>query len=244
MLQTNIIHIEETGSTNDAIRERKPTHGMVVAAEWQQAGRGQKGNSWESERGENLLFSIYVTPKFLPCQQQFFLSQAAALAVTDALAEEGIEAKIKWPNDIYAGDRKIAGMLIENSVGMNGSLLDSIIGIGLNVNQTKFISNAPNPVSMKQLTGKTFDREEVLNHILKAFEKRYDALEAGRWEAGREDYLERLYRWKEQHPFRDAQGVFTGEIIQVEADGTLWVKRENGQVGKYLFKQIEFILPR
>ena len=242
MLKTRIIPLDETGSTNDAVREQHPAHGDVVTADWQRAGRGQKGNGWESERGRNLLFSLYLTPLFLPCQEQFRLSQATALALTDALAEYGITARIKWPNDIYAGDRKIAGILIENSVGMNGTLLDSVIGIGLNVNQTVFVSDAPNPTSMKRETGRDFDRNAVLDAFLRAFGKRYAALEAGDRETVASDYAAKLYRLGEWHPYRDAGGVFRGRIVRVEPDGELLVERDSGEIRGYLFKQIEFIV--
>ena len=244
MLKTRITHLEETGSTNDAIRECSPEHGEVVTAEVQRSGRGQKGNGWESERGRNLLFSIYLTPHFLPCQEQFHLSQAVALALTETLEKYGIAARIKWPNDIYAGDRKIAGILIENSVGMNGTLLDSVIGIGLNVNQTTFVSDAPNPTSMKRETGRDFDREAVLAAFLYVFGQRYAALESGDRETVAADYAAKLYRSGERHLYRDAEGVFRGRIVRVEPDGELLVERENGEIRGYLFKQIEFVIGR
>ena len=149
-----IYRIEETTSTNDDARDAKYRHGDIVWAERQTAGRGQRGHTWTSAEGENLTFSVVVCPLFLPVGEQFLLSEAVALALTDTFAQAGIETRIKWTNDIYAGDRKLVGILIEHSY--SGPTLDrTVVGIGINVNQTQFDPALPNPVSMAAAAGST-----------------------------------------------------------------------------------------
>lgn len=152
-----IYRLASTTSTNDEARDIRYRHGDVVWAERQTAGRGQRGHAWHSPEGENLTFSIVLEPCFLPVGEQFMLSEAISLALVDTFADYGIDTRIKWTNDIYAGDRKIVGMLIENNC--SGPLLvRSIAGIGINVNQTVFDPALPNPVSMAQLA----DRKSVV----------------------------------------------------------------------------------
>ena len=138
---------------------------MVVVADNQTEGRGCGTNRWESERGQNLLFSLMIHPENLPANQQFQISMAISLAIIDALGQMVGDLSIKWPNDIYWRNGKLAGILIENT--LKGNLIkDSIIGVGLNVNQRKFHSDAPNPVSLWQITGQETNREQLLKDIL------------------------------------------------------------------------------
>ena len=150
MEKTRIIHVEETHSTNSLLREwleQEPlSTGSVIVADFQTAGRGQVGNVWESARGKNLTFSLVLYPQALPVNQQFLISQIAALSVKETLDAYTEGISIKWPNDIYWQDKKICGMLIENDLSGH-NLLRSIIGIGINLNQTIFRGDAPNPVS-------------------------------------------------------------------------------------------------
>ena len=156
-----MIHrIEETTSTNDDARDAKYRHGDIVWAERQTAGRGQRGHKWSSAEGLNLTFSLVLEPRFLPAGEQFLLNEAVALALTDTFAQFGIAARIKWTNDIYAGDKKLVGILIEHSYS-GQTLARTIVGIGINVNQTEFDPALPNPVSMAMVAGRTFDRGEV-----------------------------------------------------------------------------------
>lgn len=154
-----IYHIAETTSTNDLAREEHYGHGDVICAERQTAGRGQRGHTWTSPEGVNLLFSVVLCPTFLPAGEQFLLSQAVALALVDTLGTCGIDARIKWTNDIYAGDRKLVGILIEHHLA-GGRLARTVAGIGINVNQTEFDPALPNPTSMALEAGHTFDRRE------------------------------------------------------------------------------------
>ena len=170
-----IYRIDETTSTNDEARDAKYRHGDIVWAERQTAGRGQRGHTWTSPEGENLTFSMVLEPRFLPVGEQFLLSEAVTLALTDTFAAYGIDTRIKWTNDIYVGDRKLVGILIEHNHA-GASLSRTIAGIGINVNQTEFDPALPNPVSMAMVAGRTFDRGEVLE----AFRRQIDlSLEYG-----------------------------------------------------------------
>ncbi len=153
-----IIHLEEVDSTNAYIMREAANlvAPLMVLAHTQTAGQGQRGNSWESEPGKNLTFSIFYRPTALPPMAQFSMSEAVALSVVDFLEAHGLEAKVKWPNDIYVGDSKICGILIRHSI-LGGVVSSSVIGVGIDVNQKVFLSDAPNPVSMWQLTGKEYD---------------------------------------------------------------------------------------
>ena len=150
MYQTRYHFVPQTTSTNDEARDPRYSHGDMIRTEFQTAGRGQRGHVWTSPRGENLIVSIVWEPVFLPASQQFLISEAVSLALVDTMALYGIEASIKWTNDIYVGDRKLVGTLIENNLS-GGNIARSIPGIGINVNQTEFDPSLPNPCSMRQI---------------------------------------------------------------------------------------------
>ena len=193
-----IYRFDILGSTNDEARNLIYKEGDIVIAEHQTAGRGQRGHTWESAEGENLTFSLILEPRFLPVNEQFLLSEVLALGLVDTLAEYGIEAKIKWTNDIYVGDRKIVGMLIENSLG-SGSMARTIAGIGLNVNQSEFDPSLPNPTSMTLLAARKFDRDEVLERLHSNIMSLYEALRRGEKEMLQSRYRETMYRLGGQH---------------------------------------------
>ncbi|MBQ5836990.1 MAG: biotin--[Alistipes sp.] len=151
-----IYHLDITTSTNDDARDEKYREGDVVWADFQTAGRGQRGHIWHSKRGENLTFSVVLEPTFLPIAEQFSVSEVVALSLVDMLSEYGIGARIKWTNDIYVGDKKLVGILIEHSLAPT-TLRRTIAGIGININQTEFDASLPNPVSMAQLLGRELD---------------------------------------------------------------------------------------
>ncbi len=233
---------EEVSSTNDVTRDPAYGHGDVVLAESQTRGRGQRGNHWESAPGENLTFSVVLQPDFLPAARQFLLSEAVALAVTDMLVAYGLEARIKWPNDIYVGDRKLTGILIENDL-RGGVLVRSIAGIGIDVNQKRFGDWIPNPSSMALLAGREFDRGEVFARFYDALNVRFAALREGNEQQIVRDYHERLYLRDTPHAFRLPDGtVSTGIIRRVEPSGELKVEHPDGIIRAYLFKEIEFLL--
>ena len=234
-----IVHIDETDSTNSWLRKRlaadeRSAANIVVWAEYQTAGRGCGTNRWESERGENLTFSMLIHPKELPAMQQFHISMAISLAICEAIGQYIGDVSIKWPNDIYWRNGKIGGILIENT--LKGSIImDSIIGVGLNVNQRVFKSDAPNPVSMWQICEHETDREALLKEILEAFERILDS-------KIREQYLSKLYRRKGYHPYADKEGAFMAEIVTVEDDGHLVLHDDNGKERRFAFKEVQFII--
>lgn len=170
--KTDIIWLERVDSTNDEARRHisEIDNLSVVSALEQTKGRGQRGNRWSSQPGENLTFSLVVKDFRIKANEQSAISQTTALSLVDLLSRHEIKARIKWPNDIYAGDEKICGILIENS--LKGSEIDwSIIGIGLNVNQTTFPEDLPNPTSMKLCTGNSnpYNTREILEEFMGIF---------------------------------------------------------------------------
>ncbi|HIW66292.1 MAG TPA: biotin--[acetyl-CoA-carboxylase] ligase [Candidatus Alistipes intestinipullorum] len=237
-----IYHLGTTTSTNDDARDAKYRHGDIVWAEHQTAGRGQRGHKWLSPEGENLTFTMVVEPHFLPVAEQFLLCEAMSVALTDTFAAYGIETRIKWTNDIYAGDRKLEGVLIEHSYS-GATLSRSLLGIGINVNQTDFDPSLPNPVSMAQLTGRRYDRREVLETFERCMLARYEQLERGEREALQRDYRERMYGLGQRRPFRRPDGSLTHGIIEgVRTSGELMLRHDDGSLGEYLFKEIEFVI--
>ena len=238
-----IYHLGTTTSTNDDARDAKYRHGDIVWAEHQTAGRGQRGHKWLSPEGENLTFTMVVEPRFLAVAEQFLLCEAMSVALTDTFAAYGIDTRIKWTNDIYAGDRKLEGVLIEHNYS-GQTLSRSLLGIGINVNQTKFDPSLPNPVSMAQLTGRRYDRREVLETFERCMLARYDQLEHGDRKALQHDYRNRMYALGEMRPFRYPDGSLTRGAIQgVRPSGELILRHEDGSIRAYLFKEIEFVLP-
>jgi len=177
-----LIVLDETDSTNRYISQlcnelqESVAELTTVTAEFQTAGKGQRGNTWEAEEGKNLLFSFVLYPTFLEARRQFILSQIVSLSIKEELDRWSDEITIKWPNDIYWRDKKICGIQIEND--LSGHFIGrSISGIGININQNEFHSDAPNPVSLKQITGQEHDRYEILSHILKRVQIYYNGLQ-------------------------------------------------------------------
>lgn len=240
----NIISLVETESTNNyamALVSDKYCEGTVVLAQYQVTGRGQAGSYWESEAGKNLLFSLILEPKFLDAAKQFYLSMAVSLALVQMLKQHISEVSIKWPNDIYSGGKKIAGILIENTV--KGSSLDrSVVGIGLNVNQEKFVSDAPNPVSMKQLSGKEYPLIAVLDEFLQLLDHWYILLKQYDFKQIEEGYFTQLFRNNGWHQYRDSDGEFTAKIVGIGEFGKLLLEDQSGKIRTYMFKEVEFIL--
>lgn len=177
--KTDIIWLESVDSTNNEAKRRLDSIDKlsVLSAVSQSAGKGQGDHTWTSSAGKNLTFSIVIKPEGILAKDSFVISQITALSVVDFLAGNGIEAEIKWPNDIYVCGRKdgkkICGILIEN-VFKGESLASSIIGVGLNINQTDFPDNLPNPVSLKQLTGRDYNLDETLEQFMEVFTEIYE----------------------------------------------------------------------
>lgn len=246
----NIIHLVSIDSTNRYVRDEanllwEKSNGMdyvVVAAEHQTAGRGQRGNCWNSNAGENLLFSILLRPgKKLEVCNQFLLSQTVAVALHESMRCFGIDSRLKWPNDIYVGNRKLAGVLVE--LDYSGVFVEqAIIGIGINVNQELFPDMDRIPVSMKMLQGRDFVVENVLSTILEQFERYYAELCCGNSGFLSSEYIRLLLGVNEKRTFIDATGTFSGVIEGVERDGHLLVRHDSGELLCYSFKEIEQLL--
>jgi len=232
------LYLEETDSTNDFLRQYTPGEDenmTVVWTDFQRKGRGQGTNHWESEAGKNLTFSVLIHPHEVLAKDQYIISMAVAetihrylSGVTDAAVS------IKWPNDIYVGDFKIAGILIENSLS-GEHIRDCIIGIGLNVNQQHFVSDAPNPVSLCQLLGHEVDREALLHDILRRF---CDNLT--HWESLHDTYCALLYRREGFHRYEDQNGILEAKLVTVTPNGRLVLEEHNGQQRSYAFKEVKF----
>jgi len=237
-------YIKETDSTNNLIRKMMQDEvlpeGFMVYTDFQTAGKGQPGNTWESEDGENLLFSIVLYPHKIPINEQFILSEIVSLSIKNVLSKYTDKISVKWPNDIYWNDRKIAGILIENSLKKN-LINHCIIGIGLNINQTVFRSDAPNPVSLKQITGKEMDREIILSEIHTEILRQYEEFDKV---FVHHQYLESLYRRENYHAYMDAitHERFLARIETVETDGKLILITDKNERKAYYFKEVQFDL--
>ena len=246
----SIVHLLEVDSTNRYVRDeaaalwknRGTGDFAVVAAGHQTAGRGQRGNTWNSNAGENLLFSILVRPgETLEVSKQFLLSQAVALSIHDAMKCHGIDTQLKWPNDIYAGNRKLAGILLE--LDYSGAFVEqAIIGIGLNVNQENFPPMDRVPVSMKMLRKRDFILDDALATILDLFEHYYTEMRFGNRDAIVAEYKRVLLGMNERHTFIDCDGRFDAVIQDIESDGHLLLQRNDGSTGRYAFKEVEMVL--
>ncbi len=239
-----VILLEETLSTNNFLKElcqqENLEEGSIVFTSSQTSGRGQAGNSWESEPGKNLTFSTILFPKEIYAKEQFLLSQLVSLAIADILSEYIPSISIKWPNDIYYSDNKICGILIENELESN-LIKSSIIGIGLNVNQTIFKSNAPNPISMKQITGKEYDLFILLEKIICRILRYYDSLSTQK-EGIASRYKNQLYHSNGFYMFSDKDGEFSARIINVEPDGFLVLETIHKEIHRYMFKQVSMLI--
>jgi BirA family biotin operon repressor/biotin-[acetyl-CoA-carboxylase] ligase len=239
-----MIHCEKVSSTNDLasvmLRGEKPAEGTVITAAFQEGGRGQKGNSWESEPDKNLLMSVILYPFMIRPEEQFVISQMVSLAVYDLVRAETPHVKIKWPNDIYVRDDKIAGILIEHSI-MGKVISNTVAGIGLNVNQTEFGSTLPNPVSLAQVTGREYDLSAVTRELIRLLDIRYAGIISGRTDELADAYHKSLYRCGEWHRYADRNGEFGGMIEGIGQGGMLMVRREKGTVTGYAFREIDYI---
>lgn len=236
-----VIRLAETVSTNNYLRgllkERPLPEGSLVVTDFQTAGRGQAGNSWESEAGKNLTFSIVIYPEIIAANEQFLISQITALSVKETLSEYTEHIRVKWPNDIYWNDRKLCGMLIENDLAGH-TIHCSICGIGMNINQKEFFSDAPNPVSLTQITKQEYDLNEVLTRFRHHFYRLYLELLQGKTESIRRQYRNLLYRGEGFHCYKDENGTFEAEIKDIAPTGHLILRLRDGETRRYAFKEV------
>lgn len=243
-MKKTIIRLAETSSTNDYLlhyRDAEAADIVVATALHQTAGRGQGGNKWEDRAGDNLLFSILVHPAEMPVTRQFVLSMAGALAVKDALDKHADGISLKWPNDVYWQDKKISGTLIETTVA-HCRLKNVVIGTGINVNQRSFNIDAPNPVSLFQITGRQTPIDGLLSDIVSAFERYYTMALNGEYAALSARYHGALYRREGLFEYADAAGKFVAAIDRVMDDGHLALVDDKGERRVYGFKEVSFCL--
>jgi BirA family biotin operon repressor/biotin-[acetyl-CoA-carboxylase] ligase len=260
--------IKQTNSTNDLLRSLITDYEQgkdvsedvraclqqalpVVYTGFQTAGRGQAGNSWESEEGKNLLFSVLLKRPNVPIHEGFRIAMWAALAIVKTL--DYIPLTIKWPNDIYYKDKKLCGMLIENSITSAGWNY-SIIGVGLNVNQTEWLSAAPNPISIATITNQMEDLSQLLDRIIAQMVEDLCLLED--YEELKRQYVAFLYRKDGYHYYverevslqptdnqwDDMQGAFEAKIVDITAQGELVLQLRDEQIRTYHFKQIRYVI--
>ena len=239
-----LIHLIETDSTSKTLKtisenEDLPS-GSIVYADFQTAGRGQTGNTWESEAGKNLTFSILFNPFDIPANLPFVISEMISLSVKYTLEKYISDISVKWPNDIYHKEKKVAGILIENTI-LEGKISKSIIGIGININQTEFHSDAPNPTSMALITGCAFDIIAIMAEFRHEFAAQSQYLNDKCFEQIHKEYLNSIYRKEGFHKYRDSGGIFEASIHDIEPGGQLVLKRSNGIYSHYNFKEVEYI---
>lgn len=250
------MYIKQTYSTSTLLREQYSDalpHFYTIRTDYQTAGRGQAGNSWESEAGKNLLFSTILRYDGIHAASQWRLSMLVAVALWDTLANYLPKERlaIKWPNDIYFGDKKLVGILIENN--LSGQYVGySIVGIGVNVNQIEWLSNAPNPISMKEITGEDYDVEKLMNGWMDSMK----SWELRSTEEIKKAYLQHLYRREGWHMYverevstaptaiaqQGVEGAFLAHFIGITEQGELMLRTENNEEKIYHFKQIRFVL--
>ena len=240
-----LIHISETNSTNNYLQslcsQQKVEELSVVVADFQTSGRGQRGNSWESAPNKNLLFSTIFFPEFLEARRQFLISQIISLAIKEELDTYTSDISIKWPNDIYWKEKKICGMLIENDL-MGRNISQSIAGIGININQEIFHSSAPNPVSLRQVTGKEYDLFEILKNVMLRIQSYYSLLKKDDAASIACQYEKSLFRKEGMYRYKDANGEFLARIVCVEPEGRLILEDEVLIKRGYMFKEVEYLL--
>ena len=245
----NLVELDSVDSTNSFARqllsESRPVEGTVVLAKEQFAGRGQMGNKWSTEGGKNITMSVVLYPEQLDADKQFFLNMAVALAVKDfcefVLSDE---IKIKWPNDIYYHDKKIGGILIENTI--NGSSISStVIGIGINVNQEEFDPSLPNPTSLIQIKkpadAPVYDILKLVEDLCSYLEKYYLQLRQQHYNFLDKGYTVALYRYQQTHEFKRGETIFKGEIGGVTKDGKLIIHSGPKEL-RFGFKEVEYII--
>jgi len=240
------IRLGNVSSTNiiasELVMEKRPAEGTAVLAQYQTSGRGQPGTVWESGEGKNILVSYIFYPRFLLPKDLFRLNRVIALGIYDFV--KSVLKKnvfIKWPNDILAGNKKIAGMLIENSVTFS-EVNYSIVGIGLNVNQEKFIAYSPAATSLNLMKKKNHDLEKCFVELSRCVETRYLQLKENKLSVIDGDYKNALFRYREFALYRKKQTVFKARIIDVMEDGKLVLETEKGKFESYRFKEIAFVI--
>ena len=221
---------------SELIKKGGAHEGVIVITDNQTAGKGQRGNTWIAEPGLNLTFSLILKPKFLAASEQFNLNIAISLGIHKTLSIGGDGFKVKWPNDIYHRNKKLGGILIQNTI-KNNSIEDSIIGIGMNINQTDF--SLPTATSLRLISDQEYDLNSFLDKLCHNIESEYLKLKSGKIATLKEDYLENLLGYNEERLFRAGQ-EFRGTITGVSSTGKLQIQNLF-EVREFDFKEVEFL---
>lgn len=238
-------HFEQIDSTNAFLQKQQSEcdiRNWVVSADEQTAGKGMGSNSWESEVGKNLTFSLAVSMGFLPAERQFLLSEAVPLGIVEVLDKllPVEKLSIKWPNDIYYGNRKLAGILINSTIKTN--MMDiSIIGIGLNVNQMQFQNWPTHPVSLKLITGKDFELQPLLEQLAEHIIKKVEQLKSNPTTI-EQDYLKRLFRYRTWADYEVDGKVLQLFMTGIDPFGRLQLVDEQQTLYTFDIKEIKFVL--
>lgn len=251
--EIEIYILNNTDSTNNWLHKRRESlkgKDVIALTDFQTAGRGSGSNHWESETGKNLIFSLQVCPNALLPNRVFFLSEVMSLAVCMGLeqyvqyvgkSKDNKRFRIKWPNDIYYADGKVCGMLIENNI-QSRRVDNSVMGVGINVNQTVFLSDAPNPLSLALILGMNSSRLSVLRYVLACFRDCYAMLEQEQYETLHALYLSKIYRFGEWHNYKDSEGILEGAITNIKPDGHLIIRDRDGKERAYAFGEIKYMI--
>jgi len=243
-LSNEIRNYEEIASTNDEmnrlVKSNDLVEGSIIRTDYQHAGKGHAGNSWLSERGMNLLFSILLKPDFLTPEKAFHISRITSLSLHEIIDNQCDEVMIKWPNDLLVRDQKIAGILIENMI-VGHTISHSIIGIGLNINQTVFDPGIPAPTSLKAEKGCHIDMDPLLTAFRSSLERWYNTLIVGHEKKIMESYNQRLYQMGVTAYYQSAAGRFTAIIRDVLTSGELVMESGKGDILTFGFKEVEFM---
>lgn len=246
MIEFTIGKYDRIDSTNKLMRSfceaKKCEEGFIITTDYQSFGKGYGSNIWESEFGKNLLFSLCLSPDFLSAEKQFYLSMIICLSITSAINQEIKEENIsiKWPNDIYYQSKKLGGILIENSIS-GRNISQSIIGIGLNVNQMEFNKDLPNPISLANITSQEINRDDFLEKILDNINSYYLKLRNSEFSNIKTEYLNLLYLRGIKAKYMSMQSEFLGEIVGVDEFGQLEIQTHN-EIKKFGFKEIEYLI--
>lgn len=243
----NPLILERAESTNSTLftmaqEDRELPQLYSVIAREQTAGRGQRGNNWLAEAGSSLCFSFLIRSAGLLATEQYAVSELAAYGVMKTLArylpeEQKSRLSIKWPNDIYYDERKIAGILIEHSI--TGTHIDySVVGIGININEEQFPEELPNPISLHQITGEKYDLDAVHARIMRRFGFMIEPFLMGNYSEVHQRCMSRMYRRHGLHRYKDEQGTFLAEIKDVLPSGHIVLATDEGELRTYAFKEV------
>ena len=243
ILNKNIVHLKMVNSTNIYAKELNEIdeieEGTVIWADEQASGKGRGKNIWKSEKEKNLTFSMIAHPVFLPIDYHFYLSKMVSLALVDFLMNYIDNVRIKWPNDIYVNNQKIAGILIENKIA-GDRIQNCIMGMGININQQEFPENLPNPVSLMQITGIEYNLKNLLDDVMYCLDMRFRQLKNGNYNELDKDYDSYLYKKDEICKFSKEGSLFKAIIKQVTIDGYLNVYTEGGENLLLDFGEVSF----